>query len=67
MANSPNRRINRDIGYTIVTSFKHGDVLFEYTDGLADYIGIHTSHDPGTDDENWTIWKCTWDCRQPDS
>ena len=53
--------VDGDANALVVTDHKHPDVLFEYTGGVLDYKGVHTSHDPGTDDEGWTIYKFTWD------
>lgn len=37
------------------------DVRMEYSSGDLIYKGSHWLHDAATSDENWEVWKYTWD------
>ena len=53
--------VDPDTGALVANDYKYPDALYEYTAGVIDYKGEHTSHNPGTDDENWVVYKFTWD------
>ena len=36
------------------------DQIFEYSSGVLSYRGCHFLHNPGTDDDMWSIWKYTY-------
>jgi len=36
------------------------DIRMEYTDGVIDYRGRHTTMNAATNDENWFVEKYTW-------
>lgn len=54
---TPFRRIEPSTRSVIVTDFKYGATLLDYTGGDLTYIGFNTSQDAATSDDSWEVLK----------
>ena len=54
---TPFRRIDPDTRAVIVTDYKYGVTLLEYSGGDLVYIGTHMDQDALTSDDDWIVLK----------